>query len=51
MWKPKWLGVTPASIVTDLQIGHNGRKDMFARLDQGGSTTLSVTGWMPLQDR
>jgi hypothetical protein len=37
MWKPKWLGVTPASIVIDLQIGHSGRKDMFARLDQAGA--------------
>jgi hypothetical protein len=37
MWEPKWLGVTPASIVTDLQIGHSGRKDMVARLDKAGA--------------
>jgi hypothetical protein len=37
MWKPKWLGVICASIVTLLQTGHNGRKDMFARLDGAGA--------------
>jgi hypothetical protein len=49
MWKPKWLGVTPASIVIDLQIGHSGRKDMFARLirrehDALGHRIDAVTG-------
>ena len=37
MWKPKWLGVICASIVTLLQIGHSGRKDMVARLDEAGA--------------
>ena len=37
MWKPKWLGVICASIVTLLQTGHNGRKDMVARLDEAGA--------------
>ena len=37
MWKPKWLGVTCASIVTLLQTGHSGRKDMVARLDEAGA--------------
>jgi hypothetical protein len=37
MWKPKWLGVICASIVTLLQIGHSGRKDMVARLYQAGA--------------
>jgi hypothetical protein len=33
------------------QIGHSGWKwkDMIARLGSGGSTTLSVTGYTPLQ--
>jgi hypothetical protein len=37
MWKPKWLGVICASIVTLLQTGHSGRKDMIARLAQAGA--------------
>src|ERR1700722_1994826 len=37
MWKPKWLGVICASIVTLLQIGHSDRKDMVARLYQTGA--------------
>ena len=37
MWKPKWLGVTCASIVTLLQTGHSGRKDMVARRDEAGA--------------
>jgi hypothetical protein len=32
--KPKWLGVIRASVVAPLQIGHSGRKDMVARLDE-----------------
>jgi hypothetical protein len=37
MLKPKWLGVIRASIVMPLQIGHSGRKDMIARLDEAGA--------------
>lgn len=44
MWKPKWLGVTCASIVTLLQTGHSGRKDMFARLDQAGAQHSQSSG-------
>jgi hypothetical protein len=41
MWKPKWLGVVRASVVTVLQVGHSGRKDMFARLIRREHNTLS----------